>query len=492
MQLKKGRMWNNTNRKTTACFGTLLWWTLSPPIMTTLVHTSIMLGNDLTKPNPINYLNLPYKQKHAHITICQRQSLYTHRFKKMMLKMNHPYKFVGDGEQQQDHRYQQPVMDVDGNNINPTIMVAAASALHGIGDVMSTTTTTTDLATSAVSAAAAAAAAAAGVVDHKRPSNTISISLHALPRMSITKPILLPSDFHPHPYSVILGRGTKVKESTGNRRLHVLVELELQNYVKAPTRKEKSYVVGRVMKTIQNASRSSFGTPFSSPDHPASCGAFIRSEKDRWIEVDDATAREKIGTIFRDKLSHNYKSSTHQKVERRRELREATAKRTSLSSSSSAAVAATAAQGQHDQQDHQHPKQYNDTAGVVYDCHRDGNMELDTKLPPPASSALSTFPIMGPPIMEVEFDFDLFKDMVEKDSKYSPFSDAAVDYRGTEQQDSSSHPTQRWGQHQSGCNTSNGYSSSITTLSSNSSICSGPSSGGDGGGDDTMMWRTFV
>lgn len=374
----------------------------------------------------------------------------------MMLTMNHPYNFVRDGEQQQQ---QHPVTDADGHFINPTLRVAAAAA-------------------AATAAAAVAVTDISSVGDPKLPAN-ISTSLHALLRTSITRPIILPPDFRPHPYSVILGRGNRVKESTGNRRLHVLVELELRNYVRAPTRKEKSLVVGRIMKTIQDASRSSYGNVSSSDHHPGSFGAFVRFDHGRWVEVDDATAREKVGTLFRDKLSHQYKSSTHQKVERRRERREAAAQRMSSSTSSSL-------QEHHRQQQQQEQK--NDDGTVTSD-HHDGNMQLDTD-PSAAGPAATTGGgganitsfAMGLP-MEVEFDFELFKEMVEKDSNYSPYTDDAVDCRGAE--GGSHHDHQQHGRSISSS------SSSITTWSSNSSISSGPFIGGDEG-DDTMMLSTFV
>lgn len=114
----------------------------------------------------------------------------------------------------------------------------------------------------------------------------------------------LPATFTPRAYSVILGRG-KVNESVGNRRLKILVDIELNNYQKAQSRREKGYVVARVMETIQEAC----GTG----------GAFVRCEEGSWFEVSDSEAREKISTMFRDKLSHQYKSSTSNKVERRRQ-----------------------------------------------------------------------------------------------------------------------------------------------------------------------------
>lgn len=133
-------------------------------------------------------------------------------------------------------------------------------------------------------------------------SGEFSTVLHALPTYRRSK-TMLPESFQPCPYSVVLGRG-KVNDSIGNRRLKILVDIELDNYQRAKSRKEKSYVVARVMETIQEA---------------CGVGAFIRNDDGTWYEVDDATAREKVGTMFRDKLSDQYKSSTSNKVKRRRQ-----------------------------------------------------------------------------------------------------------------------------------------------------------------------------
>ncbi len=114
----------------------------------------------------------------------------------------------------------------------------------------------------------------------------------------------LPASFQPHPYSVVLGRG-RTNDHVGNKRLKVMVEMELDKYVRAKSRREKSFVVARVMENIQDACNGE--------------GAFVRNDQGRWYEVDDSTAREKISTLFRDKLSDQYKSSTTNKIERRRQ-----------------------------------------------------------------------------------------------------------------------------------------------------------------------------
>jgi hypothetical protein len=132
--------------------------------------------------------------------------------------------------------------------------------------------------------------------------DTFLSSFKAIPSMRKGK-TMLPATFAPQAYSVILGRG-KVNETVGNRRLKILVDIELSNFEKAKSRRERASVVDRVMETIQEACKM---------------GAFIRYEDGVWYEVDDTEARDKIATMFRNKLSHQYKSSTSNKVERRRQ-----------------------------------------------------------------------------------------------------------------------------------------------------------------------------
>jgi hypothetical protein len=100
-----------------------------------------------------------------------------------------------------------------------------------------------------------------------------------------------------------MGRGREPARAIGNRRLRILVATELENYVKAKSRKEKSFVVARILQNVQEAC----------PE-----GAFIKFDGKNWWEVEDNKAREKIGYTFRDCLSDQYRSSTKNKVARRR------------------------------------------------------------------------------------------------------------------------------------------------------------------------------
>lgn len=117
----------------------------------------------------------------------------------------------------------------------------------------------------------------------------------------------MPASFRPHSYLVLMGRGKEPAKSTGNLRLEILVNNELQKYVNAEIRRKKSIVVARVLETVQLA------CPAASEE-----GAYVKFDGQHWWEMDDNSAREKIGTMFRDRLHGQYKSSTKSKMAKRR------------------------------------------------------------------------------------------------------------------------------------------------------------------------------
>lgn len=129
---------------------------------------------------------------------------------------------------------------------------------------------------------------------------------------------LLPLDFTPGPYTVICGRGRKVQESVGNRRLAVLAQLFIPQYAKATRKDEKSTIVSQIVRMVQDASQE--------PTR-----AFVRqANNDRWCQVDNLHAREKVGTVLRDLLSEKYKSSTKSKLVRRKERRQQQEKKSNI------------------------------------------------------------------------------------------------------------------------------------------------------------------
>ena len=114
---------------------------------------------------------------------------------------------------------------------------------------------------------------------------------------------LLPTTFKPHAYSVIIGKGKMPANATGNRRLKILVNMQIENYANAQFKRDKTFIVSRVMRTVKEA---------------CPVGAFVKFDGERWWECPDNVSREKIACMFRDNLSSIYRSSNKNKVERRR------------------------------------------------------------------------------------------------------------------------------------------------------------------------------
>jgi hypothetical protein len=114
----------------------------------------------------------------------------------------------------------------------------------------------------------------------------------------------LPVDFRPSPHSVIVGRGKEPKENMGNKRLRGMATSLLPEYSDATDKRTKSRVVSSIVSIIQDACPEG--------------GAFVKHLKNgQWYVVDDLTAREKVGYVFRDLLSDRYRSSSKSKVARR-------------------------------------------------------------------------------------------------------------------------------------------------------------------------------
>jgi hypothetical protein len=92
---------------------------------------------------------------------------------------------------------------------------------------------------------------------------------------------------HPARYDVLLGRGRPYQEFPGNNNLAQLVELRQDDY-EVGTRYEKAVLVLDVMQQIRELN-----------------GKFLRrletGDNVVWEEVDEETAKEKVGNTFRTK-----------------------------------------------------------------------------------------------------------------------------------------------------------------------------------------------
>jgi len=125
---------------------------------------------------------------------------------------------------------------------------------------------------------------------------------------------ILPADFQLNKFTVICGREKEQREFVGNKRFRVIVQTYLSSYSQAKVRAEKTRIVSQVIEIIHSAG-----------------GCFVKFEDNNteggnggyWYEVDVATAREKVGSLFRDLLADQYRSSSKNKVARRKCIRRA-------------------------------------------------------------------------------------------------------------------------------------------------------------------------
>lgn len=92
--------------------------------------------------------------------------------------------------------------------------------------------------------------------------------------------IPLPSDFHPGPLDVICARGKQAYSHTGNKRLRVVIEMNLEKYNNASSKIEKSLIVSAIVDSVREASSN---------------GGFIKEEGGRMYIANDNVAREKVG-----------------------------------------------------------------------------------------------------------------------------------------------------------------------------------------------------
>lgn len=116
---------------------------------------------------------------------------------------------------------------------------------------------------------------------------------------------ILDDDFHPSPYSVICGRGKRFFDAIGNRRLKVTASLFFKQYSKAD-KVGKIEIVSKIIAITRAA---------------CSKGAFIKFIAGRWVEVKDRAVREKVGSVLRDCLHEQYRSSSKSKVARRKSIK---------------------------------------------------------------------------------------------------------------------------------------------------------------------------
>ena len=177
--------------------------------------------------------------------------------------------------------------------------------------------------------------------------SVINESHHALPAVprNLDDQKLLPPSFTPSPHTVILGRGKACSTAPGTIWLKVLAQNHIDKYCKARTKQEKSAVVSSIIDQVQNEcpvgafvkkvevkkkkkTSKQVNMGGVAPDSSKSAEVNDKTNDgdvddiDRYWEVTDSTARDKVASLLRDLLSDKYKSSTKNKVARRRKLKQ--------------------------------------------------------------------------------------------------------------------------------------------------------------------------
>lgn len=107
--------------------------------------------------------------------------------------------------------------------------------------------------------------------------------------------------------TVVIGKGSVPKKAPGNRKLRAIVQEKVPEYVNAKSKMVKSSIVTDIYFAIEEACLKEGSSP-----------PFVRYDKDGYSRSSESIAREKITSAFRDCLHDKYKSSSKNKVAKRR------------------------------------------------------------------------------------------------------------------------------------------------------------------------------
>lgn len=107
--------------------------------------------------------------------------------------------------------------------------------------------------------------------------------------------------------TVVIGKGSVPKKAPGNRKLRALVQSKVNEYVNARSKMVKSSIVTDIYFFIEESCLKEGNSP-----------PFVRYDKDGYARSSESIAREKITSTFRDCLHDKYKSSSKNKVAKRR------------------------------------------------------------------------------------------------------------------------------------------------------------------------------
>eukprot|EP00529_Nitzschia_sp_RCC80_P020134 CAMPEP_0113469572 /NCGR_PEP_ID=MMETSP0014_2-20120614/15970_1 /TAXON_ID=2857 /ORGANISM="Nitzschia sp." /LENGTH=425 /DNA_ID=CAMNT_0000362057 /DNA_START=181 /DNA_END=1458 /DNA_ORIENTATION=- /assembly_acc=CAM_ASM_000159 len=175
-----------------------------------------------------------------------------------------------------------------------------------------------------------------------------------IPKKNNSKKTRMPPSYKPHENTVICGRGKSCLRNPGNVLLRKFINENLQAYSDAGDDKTaKTRIVTRIMKQIRDAcppehptfvKKEGGGSSGSAASDDSSTGnEAAAADSGTWWEVDDAFAREKIGSVFRDALFARYRSSTKSKLARKKKRASSSSRPTSTAFAAEAAARGVAA-----------------------------------------------------------------------------------------------------------------------------------------------------
>ena len=107
--------------------------------------------------------------------------------------------------------------------------------------------------------------------------------------------------------TVVIGKGNVPKNAPGNVKLRALIQAKIPEYVNTTSKLVKSAIVSDIYFAVEKACLQE-----------GNCPPFVRYSKKGYTHSTEAIAREKITTTFRDILHNKYRSSSKNKIAKRR------------------------------------------------------------------------------------------------------------------------------------------------------------------------------
>jgi hypothetical protein len=111
-----------------------------------------------------------------------------------------------------------------------------------------------------------------------------------VPSRDPNKKRYLPAGFKPSVTDVVCGKGKECFNHPGNRRFRAVIDANLKRYQTASNKMDKSAIVNEIVDLVRKDCSYN--------------GGFVRPETygDRWFEIGDDAAREKVGQVIRDSM----------------------------------------------------------------------------------------------------------------------------------------------------------------------------------------------